>query len=63
MVSLLVCSGGAHVPNEIGDQVGELLLMALGELVEDRCGNGSYWDRLDGWVTLSARHGFPPWPA
>jgi hypothetical protein len=63
MIALLALPGCVHAPNEVGDQVRELLLMALGKLMKDRCENGSYWDRLDRWLMLSARHGFPPWPA
>jgi hypothetical protein len=63
MVALPVLPGGAHAPNEVGDQVRELPLLALGKLMKDGrwgWGNGVLWN---GWVTLSARHDFPPWPA
>jgi len=63
MITLPVLPGYAHAPNEIGDQVCELLLVALGKAIKDRCGNWGYWVLWDGWVTLFARHGFPPWPA
>lgn len=62
MIALPGWPGCAHAPNEVGDQVRELLLVTLGKLMEDRCGNGSDEDRWERWVTLSARHGFPPWP-
>jgi hypothetical protein len=60
MSALLVLCGGAHAPNEVGDQVRELLLVALGKPIKDRRGN--WGDRVlwEGWVTLFARHGFPP---
>jgi len=63
MIALPVLLGCVHAPNETGDQVRELLLVALGKLMKDRCGNWGnrvLWDR---WVTLSAQHGFPPWSA
>jgi len=63
MIALPVLLAGVHVPNEVGDQVRELRLLALGKLLKDRqrnWGNGVLWD---GWVTRSARHGFPPSPA
>jgi hypothetical protein len=63
MIALPVLPGCLHTPNEVGDQVRELLLVALGKLMKDRrrnWGNRVLWDR---WLTLSARHGFPPWPA
>jgi hypothetical protein len=63
MSTLLALCGGAHAPNEVGDQVGELLLMVLRKLLKDRRGNWRYRTLWDGWVTLFARHGFPPWPA
>jgi hypothetical protein len=63
MIALPVVLGCAHTPNEIGDQVRELLLVALGKLMKDRREDRSYWDRWERWLMLSARHGFPPWPA
>jgi len=42
MVVLLVLCGRAHAPNEIGDQVGELLLVALGKPTKDRRGSWEY---------------------
>jgi hypothetical protein len=62
MITLLVLCGCAHAPNEVGDQMRQLLLVALGKLMKDRCGNWGTRVLWDGWVTLSARHGFPPWP-
>ena len=41
----------------------ELLLMALGKLMKGRRGNWGNRILCNGWVTRSARHGFPPWPA
>ena len=38
-VVLLVLGGYAYAPNEVVDQVGELLLMALGKPIKDRRGN------------------------
>jgi hypothetical protein len=63
MVALPVLYGGSHAPNEVGDQVRELLLVALGKPMKDRRGNWGYRVLLDRWLTLFARHGFPPWPA
>jgi len=63
MVALPVLYGGAHAPNEVGDQVRELLLVALGKPMKDRRGNWGHRALLDRWLTLFARHGFPPWPA
>jgi hypothetical protein len=37
MIALPGWCGGAYAPNEIGDQVRELLLVALGKLMKDRC--------------------------
>jgi len=39
MMVLLVLCGCAHAPNEVGDQVRQLLLVALGKLMKDRRGN------------------------
>jgi hypothetical protein len=36
MIALLVLLACAHAPNEVGDQVCELLLVALGKLMKDR---------------------------
>jgi len=36
MIALPVLFGGVHAPNEVGDQVRELLLVALGKLMKDR---------------------------
>jgi hypothetical protein len=36
MIALLVLLACAHAPNEVGDQVRELLLVALGKLMKDR---------------------------
>jgi hypothetical protein len=63
MVALLVLCGGSHAPNEVGDQVCELLLVALGKPMKDRRGNWGHRTLLERWLTLFARHGFPPWPA
>jgi hypothetical protein len=63
MIALPGLSGCAHAPNEVGDQVRQLLLVTLGKLMKDRCGNWGNRVLWDGWVTRSARHGFPPWPA
>ncbi len=63
MVVLLGLCGCAHAPNEIGDQVRELLLVALGKPLKDCRGNWGHRALLHGWLTLVARHGFPPWPA
>jgi len=60
MIALLVLCGGAHAPNEVGDQVGKLLLVALGKPIKDRRRNWGYRVLWDGWVTRFARHGFPP---
>jgi len=62
MIALLVLYGCAHAPNEVGDQVRQLLLVTLGKLMKGRRGNWGTRVLWDGWVTLSARHGFPPWP-
>jgi len=62
MVALPVLYGGSHAPNEVGDQVRELLLVALGKPMKDRRGNWGHRALLDRWLTLFARHGFPPWP-
>ena len=62
MIALLGLCGCAHAPNEIGDQVRKLLLMALGKLMKGRRGNWGNRILCNGWVTRSARHGFPPWP-
>jgi hypothetical protein len=63
MIALPGLCGGAHAPNEIGEQVRELLLVTLGELMKDRRGDWGNRVLCNGWVTLSARHGFPPWSA
>jgi len=63
MIALPGLWGGAHAPNEFGDQVRELLLMALGKLMKGRRGNWRNRVLCNGWVTRSARHGFPPWLA
>jgi hypothetical protein len=55
MIALPVVLGCAHTPNEIGDQVRELLLVALGKLMKDRREDGSYGDRWERWLMLSAR--------
>jgi hypothetical protein len=63
MIALPVLPACVNAPNEVGEQVRELLLVALGKLMKDgrrNWGNRVLWD---GWVTLSARHGFPPLPA
>jgi hypothetical protein len=39
MIALPVLLGCVHAPNEVGDQVCELPLMALGKLMKDRRGN------------------------
>jgi len=62
MIALLVLCGCAHASNEIGDQVHQLLLVTLGKLMKDRGGNWGNGVLWDGWVTRSARHGFPPSP-
>jgi hypothetical protein len=62
MIALPVLPGCVHAPNEVGDQVRELLLMALGKPLKDRRGNWGNGVLLDGWLTQFARHGFPPWP-
>jgi hypothetical protein len=36
MIALPVLLACVHAPNEVGDQVGELLLVALGKLMKDR---------------------------
>lgn len=36
MIALLGLPGCVHAPNEVGDQVRELLLVALGKLMKDR---------------------------
>jgi hypothetical protein len=36
MIALPVLLGCVYTPNEIGDQVRELLLVALGKLMKDR---------------------------
>jgi hypothetical protein len=61
--TLLALFGRAYAPNEIGDQIGELLLLALGKPLEDRWKNRSERARVSRWVTWGARHGFPPLPA
>jgi len=63
MAALPGLCGCAHAPNEVGDEVRELLLVTLGESLKDRRGNWGHRDLWDGWLTLFARHGFPPWPA
>jgi len=63
MIALPGWCGSAHAPNEFGDQVRELLLVALGELLKDRRGNWRNRGLCNRWVTQSARHGFPPWSA
>jgi hypothetical protein len=63
MIALPVLLACVHAPNEVGDQVGELLLVALGKLMKDRHRNWGNRVLCNGWMTLSARHGFPPWPA
>jgi hypothetical protein len=47
MIALPVLCGCAHAPNEVGDQVCELLLVALGKPLKDRrgnWGNSALWD-------------------
>jgi hypothetical protein len=39
MIALLVLCGYAYAPNEVGEQVRELLLVAVGKLMKDRRGN------------------------
>jgi hypothetical protein len=39
MIALPVLLGCVHAPNEVGDQVCELPLVALGKLMKDRHGN------------------------
>jgi len=36
MVALPVLCGGSHTPNELGDEVRELRLLALGKPMKDR---------------------------
>jgi hypothetical protein len=60
MIALPVLPGCVHAPNELGEQMRESLLMTLGKPLKDRQGNGRHKALLDGWLTLFARHGFPP---
>jgi len=62
MITLLGLCGCAHAANEPGHEVGELLLVAWGKLMKARRGNWRHRVLWDGWLTLFARHGFPPWP-
>jgi len=63
MIALPVLLGCVHAPNEVGEQVYELPLVALGKLMKDRRRNWGHRILWNGWLTLFARHGFPPWPA
>jgi hypothetical protein len=63
MIALPALPGCVHAPNEVGEQVRELLLVALGKLMKDRRGNWGKRVLWDEWVTRSARHGSPPWSA
>jgi len=63
MVILLVLCRCSHAPNEIGDEVSELPLVARWELRPERQGNWSNIALLSRWLMLSALHGFPPLPA
>jgi hypothetical protein len=61
MIALPVLLACVHAPNEIGNQMRELLLVALGKLMKDRRRNRGNRVLWNGWVTLSVRHDFPPW--
>jgi hypothetical protein len=63
MVALLVFLGFADTLNELGDQMGELLLAARGKLVPNRGRNWGNLALLVGRAQLSAPHAFPPLPA
>jgi hypothetical protein len=60
MVILLFFHGSSDALNELGDQIGELLLAARGKLVPDRWWNGWNLVWLIGCSQLAAAHAFPP---